>query len=320
MFGKVRLSTKMGCAFGLLVAIAGLLGYVGRTGLNRMTRIENLNQKGNDCLASLTQCASLRKEFALRGFERDGTSNATAAENWRQVYDALTTQLQQLEKAADMSVEDRAIVTEALDKMPPYLTAFEHQKTARQMKDEAFAAWGTIGWDVTKEIATVTTEIIAPARQAAEEAKDADNLARWANLGAALDQTVLQTFLVLRVNAVYLRATNTAVQWTAYEKQLRTVKANAEESASASEELSSQAESMNDIVGELIALAGGANKGATSKTQRQQTKSRGLSHSDHMYHHIAEGTNKNTHSVSTRSAAAKTIPLGNDEELEHFNS
>jgi methyl-accepting chemotaxis protein len=217
----------MGSAFALLLAIAGLLGYVGWRGLDRITRIEALNQKGNDCLASLTQCASLRKEFALRGFERYGEDQTTAAENWQRVYDTLDTQLHELEKASDLSETEKTLVIEASRKMDAYHTSFEHQKEARQLKDDAFSAWSTIGWDVTKEIGGVMTETIAPARQAAEQAKDVENLIRWATLGTRLDETILQEFLLLRVNAVYLRATDTAAQWAAYQKQLDVVKANA---------------------------------------------------------------------------------------------
>jgi len=228
MFGQIRLSTKMACAFGLLVALAGLLGYVGWNGLSRMTRIEELTQKGNDSLDSLNQCASLRKEFAIRGFEQYGGNNQNAAENWQQAYDTLTTQLQQLEEAPDLSSTEKTIVTGAIDKMGAYRTSFEHQKQARRKKDEAFAAWSSIGWDVTKEIAAVMNDTIAPARQAAEQDQNVNDIVRWTRVGTALDQAVFQEFLVLRVNAVYLMATNTATQWTTYQKQLGTVKDNAE--------------------------------------------------------------------------------------------
>ncbi len=96
--------------------------------------------------------------------------------------------------------------------------------------------------------------------------------------------------------------------------------ANAEESASASEELSSQAESMNDIVGELIALAGGANKGTGSKASQGRAQSRQLSHSDSMYHHIAGGPSKKSQASSVNSTAESMIPLGSDDDLDDFNT
>jgi len=63
--------------------------------------------------------------------------------------------------------------------------------------------------------------------------------------------------------------------------------ANAEESASVSEELSSQAESMNDIVVGLVSLVGGTGQGVKSKESRKQGKDRSLSQTDRMYHRVA---------------------------------
>jgi len=113
--------------------------------------------------------------------------------------------------------------------------------------------------------------------------------------------------------------------------------ANAEESASTSEELSSQAESMNDIVGELVALVGGAAghrtaKGTVRKTTRRlnvkedQSTAHGqtspansgkkqasqFAASDHIFHTIAG-------EPASEKAAHKAIPLGDEDGLEPFN-
>jgi methyl-accepting chemotaxis protein len=95
--------------------------------------------------------------------------------------------------------------------------------------------------------------------------------------------------------------------------------ANAEESASASEELSSQAESMNEIVGELVALAGGASKHSGSHSGHPPVGRRELGHSDHVLHAIAEGK-KQCKARPAKAPREKTIPLTTDEELNHFNT
>jgi len=95
--------------------------------------------------------------------------------------------------------------------------------------------------------------------------------------------------------------------------------ANAEESASASEELSSQAESMNDIVADLIALVGGATQKSAGQTQSPRKK--GLSASDHMYHHIAAPTQaKKLHITpnTKKTSAEDRIPL--DDGFDRFNA
>ena len=108
--------------------------------------------------------------------------------------------------------------------------------------------------------------------------------------------------------------------------------ANAEESASASEELSAQAESMNEIVNELVALVGSSGGdagrgykagGAATKTHNRPTRDRGLSKTDSVFHHIAvSGTANQTDRATAKLAAAeKTIPLDSDkDDFEEFNS
>ncbi|MFC1676682.1 methyl-accepting chemotaxis protein [Planctomycetota bacterium] len=98
--------------------------------------------------------------------------------------------------------------------------------------------------------------------------------------------------------------------------------ANAEESASASEELSAQAEQMNDVVGELVAMVGGASQASSkSGTSRTVKKTRELSSSDHVYHSIANGSTKSAEpKVTANTQAAKAIPLDKKDDFTEFNS
>jgi methyl-accepting chemotaxis protein len=120
--------------------------------------------------------------------------------------------------------------------------------------------------------------------------------------------------------------------------------ANAEESASASEELSAQAESMNDVVNELATLVGGSgavnqkrasgrskkhhtnvkvDHTAAKKTHELVSKNHGLKKSDKVFHNIAGGSKPKQTVKST--VAEKAIPLDDDqsvdaEEFKDFNS
>ena len=98
--------------------------------------------------------------------------------------------------------------------------------------------------------------------------------------------------------------------------------ANAEESASASEELSAQAESMNDVVAELIALVGARSitkpsgrtregRPARSAPPRPATPEKGrFGRSDTTFHQISAKSHAQT-------TAAQTIPF--DDDLGSFN-
>ena len=228
MFKNMKLATKMGVGFGFLVVISGILGYVGWTGLSNVATNAQLGRQGDECLQGLGQCASLRKEFAIRGFETYGSDSKTAADHWQEAYSALLGQLQQMESSSDLARSDRMIATEAVNAMPPYLVSFEDQKNARKMKDTAFAAWRTLGSSITEQVANVTANTIKPALIAAEEAKNAEEIAKWANFATSLNETVFQEFLLLRIYGTYLRATDKEEQWTGYQNQLRKLKTNAD--------------------------------------------------------------------------------------------
>ncbi len=228
MFKKMKLATKMGIGFGVLVVISGILGLVGWSGLTNVATNAELNKVGNECLTGLNQCASLRKDFTLQGFEKAANEEKNAAERWHDAYDSLVATLQSLENAKGLASSDKLIVTEALGKMPPYLTSFVHQEDARKQRDEAFASWGKVGADVTKAVTSVVTDVIEPARKAAEEAKSTDEIVRWTKIGTQLDEQIFQEFLLVRVNAVYLLATNKEEQYANYQKQLAKVRTNLE--------------------------------------------------------------------------------------------
>jgi len=94
--------------------------------------------------------------------------------------------------------------------------------------------------------------------------------------------------------------------------------ANAEESASASEELSAQAEQMNQAVQELVALVGGA----TGHTRSTQTKTavggRGLKATDTAFHQIAQRIPERKPGLVKSGTGAQENP-GNGDDCKDFN-
>jgi len=115
--------------------------------------------------------------------------------------------------------------------------------------------------------------------------------------------------------------------------------ANAEESASASEELSAQAESMKDVVSQLVALVGGADsqKARSERasmdahrdhpqiehkfhsTTKPGSSTRAFGRSDEVLHKIASRPGKSQHTAA--KSTNKSIPLDpSEEDLSEFNN
>jgi signal transduction histidine kinase len=116
--------------------------------------------------------------------------------------------------------------------------------------------------------------------------------------------------------------------------------ANAEESASASEELSAQAESMKEIVGQLVAMVEGAGSQTTRSgaakadhhsiranvesqfhaASKPKSKPRGFAKSDEILHAIARPSGK-SRSSSSKTTGETMIPLTGDQgNMKEFNS
>ncbi len=114
--------------------------------------------------------------------------------------------------------------------------------------------------------------------------------------------------------------------------------ANAEESASASEQLTAQATAMNEMVNELAVLVGGCNSQRQSKghkthggrehgfaapsgresMEQAMIRTKGFGRSDEAFHQIAKHDKKAAKSV--RPSPERKIPLNEDKSFDQFNS
>ena len=80
---------------------------------------------------------------------------------------------------------------------------------------------------------------------------------------------------------------------------------------------------LNEAVSELVALVGGSTGSTATKQLTVSNRKTQLSHSDHVYHSIAEGTtNKTATKATARTVTAKAIPLNDDssDDLNEFNN
>ena len=220
MFKGMKLATKMVLGFGLLIIISAILGFIGWRSLTEVKMKIALTEGSNDSLAALNQCASYRKDFAIMGFTHYADEETGPVEKWQGAFASLTKQLEALETANDLSAADQQLIEDTLTELPIYKNAFNDQITSRQLRDEAFSDWGKVGGQITTAIASVITDVIAPERKDAQASQNNEEILKWVTLGDTLNEEVFQSFLLLRVKAVYLLATNANKEWLSYQQQL----------------------------------------------------------------------------------------------------
>jgi len=225
MFKNMKLGTRMALGFGVVVVVTALLGFISWRGISAMSATAIVQQTGTKCVDQLNQCAALRRDFAIRGFATKGQETKNAADQWNDAHAELNDRLRELGSSGDLSTSAGEVVQAASSEIQPYKAAFEQQCEAQRMKDDAFDQWGKVGGQVTVDIDKAVAEVITPALAAAQESQQIDEVMRWARISDRLDKNVVQPFLLLRVKAVYLLATDAEAQWKAYQEQLDQVTA-----------------------------------------------------------------------------------------------
>ncbi len=224
MFRNLKLSMKMALGFGSVVVIAAILGISGWRGLVSVSTIAQLNQDGSQALSLLSDCAALRRDFRINGFTIAEGETKNAADKWTDAYVELTRQVETLRDQKGLSSQQQALVANILKDCQSYKTAFDEGARAQKTKDDAFANWTKIGWDITSTIDTAIEKVINPAMEKARASQDAQAMAKWSAIEKSLNEQIVQNFLLQRVHAVYLAKTNDDSQWKGYQEQLARTK------------------------------------------------------------------------------------------------
>ncbi len=219
---NMRLSAKMGVGFGAVLVLTCLLGAASWLGMRGVSEKVALDSAGAKCVDAINRCAILRRDFAVQGFVKAEGEAKTAADKWIDAYGELAQQVQTMQGDSRFSESQRESLRTTLTKAQAYRQSFDRQIEARKARDDAFETWRKVGAQVTQAVQESQDKVIAPAVAEALRSQKAEDVNRWTAISTQLDRSVVQPFLLLRVCAVYLLATNAEAQWTAYQKQLAT--------------------------------------------------------------------------------------------------
>jgi methyl-accepting chemotaxis protein len=213
------LKTKVLAGFGTLMLLTAGLGVVGWTSVGQIEQKMSLDKAGGLCLNQLDACAALRRDFAARGFTIAQGQTKSADARWEEAFGEFSRGLTQLGGMKGLASSESGLVTKARAESEEYRKWFQAQVASRKLKDQAFATWGELGWKITSDVQAALTQTIQPAINQARQSKDAEAISKWSAISDGVCMKVVQPFLLLRVCAVYLRATGADEQWTAFEKQ-----------------------------------------------------------------------------------------------------
>ncbi len=214
----MKLSSKLWAGFGLMVAISAILGIVGWKSLSQVRSIAQLDEQANVVLEQMTQCEKLQKDFAIYKFDKI-EGDKSAADLWQDKFKTFSETLAQTASNSQLDGEARQKMESAQGELGTYKTTFESYVTAQKNKDQGFAEWGKIGWDINQNINEAHDKVIHPAIEKAKNDNNLEALVKWDRLSTQLQEEIVQNFLMTRITAIYLVATNADTQWEAYQKQ-----------------------------------------------------------------------------------------------------
>ncbi|MCC6695922.1 MAG: methyl-accepting chemotaxis protein [Candidatus Hydrogenedentes bacterium] len=220
MSRSLTLSARILLGFSVLVVLAAALGFSGWYGVRGVDVQVKLSDLGYKAVTALDACGFHRRDFAKFGFDKKEGQEKNAAELFKDSRTELVNVLESLETNSALSKAAAEQVAGARVECDKYLAAFETVEKAQTARSSAFDEWKRIGVDVTASIGQAMTDVIEPGIAAAQTAGDVAALSKWSAIGLGLENDIVENFLLLRVQAVYLIATGKQEQIDNYEKQL----------------------------------------------------------------------------------------------------
>ncbi len=215
MLKNLKLGTKIGGGFGIVLILLAAIALVGWNGMESVVgRVEKAS--GMDWLVKqLLEVREDNKAYIIN-------DDPKYFESGKEKAGELIARAKDLKEKFDDPV-NRNAADEIIAGVQKYGELMGQYVALDQEKGSLFGKWGQLGRSFTEVKTGVVTDIIAPAMQKALLENDLNAYAEMVEIKNGLEEQVNQEFLLLRVSAVYFGWKATEQTWGNFQGQVKKV-------------------------------------------------------------------------------------------------
>ncbi|MCX8063774.1 MAG: methyl-accepting chemotaxis protein [Candidatus Hydrogenedentes bacterium] len=233
MFSSVKLSTRLFASFGVMVLIIAFVSIGGWYGLNKVYKSMQLSDKASKAYLQVEKCGKIRRDFAYasatgKAFVKE-EGKTPLDQQLREAQKQLVEIIEDLKSTSGLSPEMYTTLETSQKIAGEYLSAFDELVTSAKQKEDVFSIWRDLGWKITEGLSKAGESIIKPALTGALNSQNFEEYVKWSEIQTALGTKIVEPYLILRVNALYLRAYQGDKEWESFQKQAQALENSFEE-------------------------------------------------------------------------------------------
>ncbi len=217
MFQQIRIGSKILGGFAMVLTLLVLVGLAGWWGLRTVVEVGDEVQAINEISKFMLEARRQEKNFILR-------QDVKIAGEVRSLLARAKARLESL-AGPRQDPEMAQALAKLAQGHEQYARAFELYAQAHDQQLKLAAAWKENAEGFLQLAEKTMATVIDPALDSAHSSKDHEALEFWSKVDSAFNDNLINPFLKLRVNAVYVMVKKGEQQWSDFQRQRDRVRA-----------------------------------------------------------------------------------------------
>ncbi|MBN1765128.1 MAG: MCP four helix bundle domain-containing protein [Sedimentisphaerales bacterium] len=217
MFKNMKLSTKIGIGFGVVIVIAGVLGFTGWQGMTNIRDQMDVYTQWGDIDMVMNEGVSqkiLRLDNAFGNYRHtpDETSLADLQNAIADAQEGIHEWSSLVSEYSDLA----AVAAEVDQHIEMYSEVISQYQESLNIQNQIQEQWDTIVADCLALLLTTMENVIDPAKEQAEQAQDIARMVQWGAIDMIMNEAVIANVLKLQTMAHDYAAAGSEDAWQSF--------------------------------------------------------------------------------------------------------